>query len=431
MFLGGDAGQGAEPLRVQAKVGPGPYYVGQGFELRVRVVAVGPRPKIDPPRIAEAAIWKIGTDLERISSTDIGSISDEQTLFTTRFRVVARHAGMLDIPSIKVEVTSASGRSQPIRVAIQPVPLDGRPAEFFGGVGPFVASAEAVPKVVRVGQELDFRIKVTGPAAWGMTARPDLARYSGVKLGLRIEPQPDELSDEPPVRTFVYRLRPTRAGADVLPPLVIAAFDPVSLRYVTHATAGVPIRVAAVPAFDSRTIDEQESHGSAATAWALWSASALSAGLLLGVYAALVQARRRLRRKRLQGPTVASRYAARLARSLRTVDLETGLFPSSGAVAPPAFPQPDHDAARRIIEELTHYLQLGMGRPAGALTPDEARLGVEHVTGSRELGNLAASITARCDLALYGEARGQPSVWELLETARAFFEALGRVKPRR
>ena len=103
------------------------------------------------------------------------------------------------------------------------------------------------------GQELDFRIKVTGPAAWGMTDRPDLGRYARLGLGLRIEPKPDETTDEPPVRTFVYRLRPTHAGEAVLPPVAIAAFDPSLSRYVTHVTAGVPIRVVAVPSFDPAT----------------------------------------------------------------------------------------------------------------------------------------------------------------------------------
>ena len=164
-------------------------------------------------------------------------------------------AGTLEIPAVQAELKGRSGRSQPKSVSIQAVPLPGRPAEFLGGVGRFELHAEASPKVVRVGQELDFRIKVTGPAAWGMTDRPDLGRYGRLGLGLRIEPKPDETIDEPPARTFVYRLRPTQAGEAVLPPVAIAAFDPSLSHYVTHVTAGVPIRVVAVPSFDPTTIN--------------------------------------------------------------------------------------------------------------------------------------------------------------------------------
>ena len=89
-----------------------------------------------------------------------------------------------------------------------------------------------------------------------MTDRPDLGRYDRLGLGLRIEPKPDETTDEPPARTF--RLSPsadTTPAKPFLPPVAIAAFDPSLSRYVTQVTAGVPIRVVAVPSFDPATID--------------------------------------------------------------------------------------------------------------------------------------------------------------------------------
>jgi hypothetical protein len=432
IFVGWAASQGSEPLRVQAAIGPGPYFVGQGLELRVSVLAAGQRPKIDLPRINGARVWMIGTELKPIGRSDIGSIVAEEILFVMRYRVVALRSGMLEVPSIKAQVRDRTGRSQPMHVSIQPVPPEGRPAEFLGGVGGFVLSAEAAPHVVRVGQELDFRIKVSGPAAWGMTGRPDLARYGRLGLGLRMEPEPDEMTEEPPARTFVYRLRPTRAGPAVLPPVAIAAFDPALSRYATRTTAGVPIQVVAVPAFDPASIDDGDStHGAGRSAWAAWTAWGLSAALMLGAYASLVLVRRGLRSERLHGPTAACRYAARLARSLKSVDARPGQNPNSPVPAPDRSPQPYHEAARRITEELIHYLQLGMGRPTGALTPDEARLGVTSVTGSQDLGEQAARITTRCDLALYRGAGDEASACQLLESARALFEALGRVKTRR
>ena len=176
--------------------------------------------------------------------------------YVVKFRVLPVRAGPLEIPPIAAKIEGRSGRSQPKRLLIKPVPVPGRPAEFLGGVGRFNLSAEASPKTVRVGQELDFRIKVTGPAAWGMSGPLDLARYERPELGLRITAGPDQTSDEPPVRTFVYRLRPTRGGDIVLPPVSIASFDPALARYVTHVTAGVPIRVVAVPSFDPTTIPD-------------------------------------------------------------------------------------------------------------------------------------------------------------------------------
>ena len=72
-------------------------------------------------------------------------------------------------------------------------------------------------------------------------------------------------------------------------------------------------------------------------------------------------------------------------------------------------------------------MQLGLGRPLGALTPDEAHAGVVRLTGSAELGEEAGRITMRCDRILYGETP-QPAddVHDLLGDARRLFEALGR-----
>ena len=316
------AGQNTDPLRVKTELRPGPYLVGQGFELRVGVTTAGQRPKIDPPRLKGARTWAIGTEVRPITTSSIGSVVARESLFVVRFRVVSERAGTLEIPSILAQIKGRSGRSQPKSVSIKTAPVPGRPAEFLGGIGRFEVHAEASPKVVRIGQELDFRIKITGEAAWGMTDRPDLRRFERLGLGLRIEPKPDETIDEPPVRTFVYRLRPARAGEAVLPPVAIAAFDPSLSRYVTHVTAGVPIRVVAVASFDPSTInDEPPSTAMSRPALILWTIIAMGA-LSFAVFLLLRQLRRRLDRPRAFGPDLARRFAKQTARYLGTLSVE-------------------------------------------------------------------------------------------------------------
>jgi hypothetical protein len=432
VLAGAASGQTAEGLSVRSEVARGPYLVGQGFELGVAVVATGQRPRIEPPRINGAVAWTIDTDLQPISGSGIGSVVAMENRFVTRFRVVANRSGPLEIPAIRVQVKNRSGRTQPRRLMIQPVPLEGRPAVFLGGVGRFALQAEAIPKVVRAGQELEYRIKVTGPAAWGMTDRPVLDRFERMEIRPRIEPKPDETVNEPPSRTFVYRLRPTKAGEAVLPPVAIASYDPALSRYVTQVTPSVPVRVVAVASFDPSTIDDPESRGGADRfAWMGWAAWGCSAVLLLAASAWLAFVRHRLRRIRAQGPAAARRYAARLARSLepdKITPLQKWRARSPATVGQGDGPFPD--AARRVSEELVQYLQLGIGRPPGALTPDEAREGVFQLTDSKDLGGRAGRLTARCDLARYGPGHvaARPSARELLEDARGLFRALGRVK---
>ena len=130
-------GQSSESLRVQVGVARGPHYAGQGFELAVGVVAGDERPKVEPPGITGARDWLIGTEFKPIATSGIGAVVAQQNLFLSRFRVVASRPGTLEIPPILAQINGRSGRSQPRRLEIQPVPLEGRPAEFLGGVGQF------------------------------------------------------------------------------------------------------------------------------------------------------------------------------------------------------------------------------------------------------------------------------------------------------
>ncbi len=456
-------GQSANSLQVKVELGPGPYFVGQGFELRVGVVADGQRPKIDPPRLNGARIWAIGTAVRPITSSSIGSVVARENLFVTRFRVVPERAGTLEILAIQAQIKGRSGRSQPKSVSIQSVPLPGRPAGFLGGIGRFELHAEASPKVVRIGQELDFRIKVTGPAAWGMTDRPDLARYRRLGISLRIEPKPDETIDEPPTRTFVYRLRPTHAGEAILPPVAIAAFDPALSRYVTHVTTGVPLRVVAVPSFDPTTFnDESPSTAMSRPVLILWIVISLGA-VSFGVYLMLRSVRRRLERPCSFSPGLARRFAKHTARYLGTMSVEchseslksharvellnfdgpefsgnlfqpSQWYPASRPTVLRAHsPEIVQSAARRIYERLSSYLLIGTSQSLGVLTPEDARQGVANLTSSAELGAQAGELTAWCDSILYGDSSSEPAteLRKLLDDARRLFEALGRVKSSR
>ena len=312
-------------------------------------------------------------------------------------------------------------------------------------------------------------------------------------LGLLIEPKPDETIDEPPTRTFVYRLRPARAGEAVLPPVAISAFDPSLSRYVTHVTAGVPLRVVAVPSFDPTTIDDEApSTAMSRRVLILWTVSSLGA-VSLAVFLILKRVRRWLARPRSFGPDLARRFAKQTAQYFGTFSVERceprdrqgeGEAPFETASAPgspsrnvsavaarrinshvrvellnfdgPEFngnlfqpsewytsskptvlragaPEIVQSAARRIDERLSSYLFLGTSQTLGVLTPEEARRGVANLTSSAELGAHAGKLTAWCDAILYGDLCSEPAteLRELLDDARRLFDALGRVKNER
>jgi hypothetical protein len=422
LLAGTVGGQESDDLRVRVEVSPGTHYVGQAIELLVGVVGAGQRPEVDRPSIGGADVWLVDNNgLKPISISGIGGMAAESNLFVSRFCVVPRRAGPLEIPAIRAHLRDLSGRSRPVKLTIRPVPVEGRTAEFLGGVGRFALEAEAEPKVLRVGQELEFRITVTGAAAWGMFDRPELKRFDRLPISLRIDPKPTEMTTKPLSRRFVYRLRPTRPGEAVLPPVAIASFDPASSRYINQFTAGVPVRVVAVPIFDPAGFEPGEPAGGSGPSTAqVWTAWIVSAGLLLGVTVGLVRVRRRTKDRRLHGTAAARRYAARRARGLGSMPLTAAGDPS----------RPGETLALEINSGLIRYLEIGLGRPPGALTPEEARLGVASCSGSDELGHRAAQLAARCDGMLYRDAPAPPEddPGRLRDDARGLFAALGRFR---
>ena len=313
-----------------------------------------------------------------------------------------RRAGKIEIPSLRIEVGGREGRTRPTTFEVQAPPIAGRPGSFLGGIGSLEIRAEADPTALRVGQTLEYRIHLDGPAAWGSTVPPDLARFDRLPLGLRVEPLRDDLIQEPPSRTLTYRIRPTRPGEAALPAILISTYDPKLVRYLTKTTPSMPLKVVAVPAFDPKSIDYRPPapHRSS-TPWLIGGGATL-----VMVIAAWWWLRRRRSRSRRPRPDAARRFATRTASEFEAVspDLDQAEF------------------ARRVTEALIRYLELGSGRAPGALTPPEAGRGVAELAGSADLGERAERLLAACDRILYGSAREAPLA---ADDARQFFRDLG------
>jgi hypothetical protein len=216
--------------------------------------------------------------------------------------------------------------------------------------------------------------------------------------------------------------------------VTIAAFDPALSRYVTKATKGVPITVVAVASFDPRTL-RYTAPSSDSNRWVsniLLEAAALVVFALAATALAILIHRRRHVLDR-SWPAAARRLARRIHRELGNVPTQVLMHhlcddPAQSAWAhfmrtSPHIYQP---AAQRITDALIEYARVGVGRPPGALTPDEAREVVSGLTRSSALGDRAAELLARCDLALFADRPQLCDTKELLEIARGLFDALGQ-----
>ena len=309
------------------------------------------------------------------------------------------------MPPFRARSGDRSGASRPSRLRVVNVPPEGRTSAFLGGVGSFEVRAEADPSSVRSGQTLEYRVRISGPAAWGSVRPPDLGERASPTL--RIEPLPDTFDAAgTPVRTFRYKLRPAGAGRFVLPPVPVSAFDPKTGRYATRATSGVPIRVEEPPRFDPARLDYKpvglakpdQRLGLSAVGLGVSIAALATAGLWF-------LSKRTPDAKRVVPRTL----ALELARGLAGGDDEV-------------------EAARSITEALTTFLQRVEGRAPGVLTPPELRDAVERLTGDRVLAGFAESLLVHCDRARYGREGGDAS--RLIGEGRGAFEAIAEVMAR-
>jgi hypothetical protein len=197
-----------------------------------------------------------------------------------------------------------------------------------------------------------------------------------------------------------------------LPPVRISTFDPNLMTYITKATAGIPIKVVAVSPFDPAQIDyvapTSARLGRSVMVWA--SVAALVAVLLLTTVFVIRFRRRRSRSQ--QGERAARRFAGQMERELNDCPLSSRLL------------------ARKILEGLISYAQIGAGRAPGAITPDEARQVIEHLTGAEELAGQADRLVMLCDRELFAQMPERDDAHELLDQARGLFKALGHIQMR-
>ena len=360
----------------------------------------------------------------------------EANAFVSRFRVVPRRAGTLEVPSIRARLKDRTGRSRPVRVDGPAGAAGGSTSEFLGGVGRFALAGrgEAPLGPGRPGAGVSHHGHRAGGVGHDRPARAGAVRPP---------------ADRPAHRAPARRGDPRAAVADVR---LQAAADPpgrgrapagvdrrvrpldVALRHQRHAERPHQVRRGPRPSTPPRSRTSARPARAEAARWAAlrWGPVIGLGVLLLGSAAAISWVRRRARKAgQLGGPAAARRFAARIARGLARPGSSDGedLLPVSTWGSRAERPGPDapaFDLALEISSALIRYLQIGIGRPPGALTPAEAGEGVVQCTGSEELGAQAARIASRCDGVLYRDAPALPEDPDRFrQDARDLFARLG------
>ncbi len=128
-------------------------------------------------------------------------------------------------------------------VAIEP-PVAGRPADWVGAVGQWRSSVRAEPANTRVGDPIVLTLRVEGTGNATLLPRPPLAI-----AWADVVPQDERVTlDSTPAlfrgaKEFTWLVTPRTAGAQAIPAISYATFDPAQRRYLRVTTSPVSITV--------------------------------------------------------------------------------------------------------------------------------------------------------------------------------------------
>lgn len=111
----------------------------------------------------------------------------------------------------------------PATLTVEPMPLEGRPADFTGLIGPLAVHAALDRERVATGEGALLSLTVTG---WqtGLVKRPVLQA-----AGAQLYPKDDQSADGK--RTFTWDVVPAAAGTVTIPVVSLPYFDPASRSY--------------------------------------------------------------------------------------------------------------------------------------------------------------------------------------------------------
>ena len=137
---------------------------------------------------------------------------------------------------------AAVSKSDILNVEVLPLPKEGRPANYSGGVGQFNISAVADKGELRANETVTLSVKVEGRGNLSAIAEPGLNLPEGVEV---YETKTQSKGGHAGLgeRVFDYLLIPRKPGPLTLPPIEMSFFDPAKREYVVQKTEPIQLNV--------------------------------------------------------------------------------------------------------------------------------------------------------------------------------------------
>jgi hypothetical protein len=138
--------------------------------------------------------------------------------------------------------------AQALEINVKPLPAEGRPKDFTGAVGQFQFDADSPTNLVKAGEPINMRLRITGEGNFDRVQAPALVDKQGWQAYDASEKfEPGNEFKNTGTKTFELPLVPQTAHNQV-PQFAFSFFDPVSEKYVTQTSKPTPLTVEGSPA---------------------------------------------------------------------------------------------------------------------------------------------------------------------------------------
>jgi hypothetical protein len=366
----------------------GPYYLGQ--ELTARLECAGVRAgeaELVLPARWDGLEW-IETRPEAIAPSQPEQ-PDRQPRAVWTVTWILRRTGTVRLPALTVRAEDLALKTEPRSLDVIPLPMEGRPACFLGGVGSLSLRSVLADEPVELGRAIAWRIVLSGPGARGSTGglRPDFSQHTA----LRLEGETNQWDPATKTRTITLMLRPLVSGSVRVPAVPIASFDPALRQYITRQA---PSRILSIlpptqPAVEFpgqpppalHSVDRAEPAGSENRAFPLGAVLGLFFVVIMIVIMITIGVARFWRWWLNQPVPSAKRLLDRHAARSRNSDLAL---------------------AESIAAIWTSWLAQLRAGPVGEGTPAEVARAVLRHTGQAELAVETAHLLEECDRVRFG-----------------------------
>jgi len=193
------------------------------------------------------------------------ALGPAQCAFNLHIRVGGNEA--FDFFNRGVRAQAVTILSEPLTVDVQPLPAEGRPADFNGAIGSLGMSASVAPVDVAVGDPVTVRVQISGRGGLDGLQMPPL------NLGEAFKSYPPSATTDAPdplamagTKKFEQVVQPQSADVKELPAFSFSFFDPEARAYRTLRQPATPLRVRAAAASAAPTVVMTTTNAAAAAA---------------------------------------------------------------------------------------------------------------------------------------------------------------------